>query len=247
MNLKTILSTLSLFFVITGTLWALGAFDRTRQSIPTEENLENTAAVRSEAFVSDILPNDDPLRFLQVITGHDGIIKIHGTLNLEKLTELVRLANSGEEACGSGRRFFAYTAPLRVMPPSMTHRRLDIESLMARKARELSRKYAVYVDIGIGIREYGSTSKERYSFNYPAILELSSQTELIGRQTEAAIAYIVKDGNYNMYRYGMFYIVSAIPRENKNSAFHRIITELRDDNPSVIAEILEKIVLGGKP
>lgn len=110
---------------------------------------KNTATVETEVETESPKPDisvsaesDDPLLFMETLTGYKSIVQVNGVIDIEKIKEMLEVVDSGETD-SIGRRYFAYSVPhLRQAQVSMTERRFDIESRMANAAGELKRDVA---------------------------------------------------------------------------------------------------------
>ena len=163
---------------------------------PTEADI-----LDSEFFAAP--ESNDPLYFMEIVTGNTNIIQVNEELDLARLRNLLLRAESGEPD-DTGRRFFVYSPNLRKAPANTTDRRMDIGFFFAAAARELRRIYTV--DIAVNIRDCGNENV--YSFN-PRVIELTSDVNIIARRTEFVITYVV-DRGYGEYEYGVFYLLSGI-------------------------------------
>jgi len=230
-----------LFMGVSSTTFASGVLDKIRNAAskgtPSEENQATVEAEVPERDASMSVWPDDPLLFMGQLTGHEKIIELYGNFDVAKLKKLLSMVNSGETD-GSGRRYFAYSADLRPAPATSIQRRLDTEIALSRAARALNQETYV-VDVEFTIRSHDG--KTTYSVQNHAALEINSDIMLIGRKFEETISYVVDRGD-DTYEYGIFYIFSAIPIENRDSDFYQIMAGIRGNNPNAInAILLEKI------
>jgi hypothetical protein len=136
MNFKIFLiSILSLVFSVA--VSACGSCDKINKA-------KNPATVETEFPKPDNsvqAESDDPLFFMETLTGYKNIVEIHEEIDIGKIKEMLKNIDSGETD-SMGRRYFAYSVPsLRQAPVSMPQRRFDIESCMDKAAEELKRAY----------------------------------------------------------------------------------------------------------
>lgn len=229
-------SIIVIFLGMSATVFTLGACEKTQDEvsgISSEEILVSFETAET---------GNDPLLFMEQLTGNRNIIEIHGEFDVTSVIELLNIVNSGK-ADGSNRRYFIFSPNIRPAPVTMTQRRLDAEIAQSRAAREINSEGSVVFDFDIEYTIRNRSGERVYSLQNHASVELTPEIRLVGRRPEKIITYVVDQGEDN-YGYGIYYIFSAIPWENRDSDFHRIMAALNNNDHNVVnAILLEKLAL----
>jgi hypothetical protein len=142
MNLNKILIILILSLGFSVTVSACGLWDKIQKtaSNATSKKTEPEVAKPDNSVINE---SDNPLLFMETLTGYKNIIQVNEIIDFEKTRGMLKIANSCEPD-SIGRRYFTYSVPLlRQAPVSMPQRRFDIESCMANVASELKLAYDV--------------------------------------------------------------------------------------------------------
>jgi len=242
--MKKLFSIGVLFLVISSTAFSFGTRERNKQykmasNAAEIEVLHDGVQSQPEAAVAKAKFDvsgwpDDPLLFMRKLTGHENIIKVYGNSNVTKLKELLNKVSSGESD-SSGRRYFSYSADLRPAPPSSMQQKLDTEIAVDRAAREINQEVSAVVDLQYTIRSYDGKMYQDYT--YQEAVKLTRDIMLIGRNAEEILRFVVDKGN-KTYGYGIFYVISAIPIDSKDSDLFRIMSAVKGKNQNAVMSIL---------